>query len=329
MRPIKHIGVALLLAGLGLCRPARAAGAGLCRALIVAGDPGSQRNAAARFDDWTRRWAALLEKVYGFKSENVRVLRSGVRGATSRPAKPDKIPPADLATRKNVLAALAGLVRESKSDDQVVLVLIGHGYDSQGLSKLCLPGRDLSDVEAGRALAALRAKQLICINTAPASLPWAKALAGEGRAIITATGKPGMRSQTYFCEFLLRALKGGKVTLLDAFQRASRNTIRWYQNQFVDGEATEVHGKEFQEIWKAMHPDRKMVPGDAKPREPDNDPENQEAWLGRRVIPELAGLEDNGDGTPTTILGDKAEIVALPTASGDGQRSRTILLGKP
>ncbi|MCY3023480.1 MAG: hypothetical protein NTW87_31255 [Planctomycetota bacterium] len=214
--------------------------AGDCRALIVSGDPGHEPNAAARFTDWTNRWAAVLKDVYGFKPGNVRVLRSPKRGDEA------KLAPADTATHDNVLAALGSLVRDSADGDQVLLVLIGHGYDSQNVSRLCLSGKDISDVEAARALEKLRARQFICINTAPASSGWAAALARNGRVTIVAAATPGLRSQTYFNEFLLRALSPGKVTLLDAFNRAALQTIRWYQNHFIDRDVTKVHGKEFQ-----------------------------------------------------------------------------------
>jgi len=309
-----------------------AAVAAECRALIISGDPGPEPNAAKRFENWTSRWTILLRDVYGFKPANIRMLRSPARAA-----KPDAIPPADFATLENVLAALSALARESKEGDQTVLILIGHGYDSQSIGKFCLVGKDLSDLEAGRALEGLKAKQFLCINTAPASMTWANALARPGRVIITATGKPGMRSQTYFCEFLLRALQPsdvaqgrlGNVTLLDAFNKASLNTLGWYQNQFVGPDGVTVHGKEFQEIWKAMYPDGKMVAGDAQPRDPVHDPEQQDAWMTRRLIAEVAGLEDNGDGTPSTILEEETKPTPLPSKSGDGELARRIILGKP
>jgi len=321
----------LLLATLWLAAWSTVAPAGECRALIVAGDPGPEPHSAARFHDWASRWAKLLTGVYGFKPESIRVLRSPARPANGQVPRPElaKVAPEDTASHTSVVAALAALVRESKEGDQVVLILIGHGYDSQEIGKFCLGGRDLSDVEAGRALDGLRAKRFICINGAPASASWAKALGREGRVVIVATSKPGMRSQTYFTEFLLRALQPGNVTLLDAFNRASLNTVRWYQNQFIEADAVTVHGKEFQEIWKAMYPDRKMAPGSAEPQEPDNDPENQKAWLGRRLIAEIAGLDDNGDGTPSAILDEGTQPSPLPSKSGDGELCRQIILGKP
>jgi hypothetical protein len=302
----------LCLAGTAL--PARA---GECRALIVSGDPGHEPNAAKRFTDWTDRWAALLKDKYGFKAENIRVLRGSMREGP------------DAATHENVLAAMAGLVRDSKDGDQDLVVLLGHGYDAQNIGRFCLPGKDLSDVEAARALEKVRAKQFILINTAPASASWAKAFSMKDRVIIVASATEGLRSQTYFNEFLLRALLPGNVNLLEAFNRAALQTIRWYQNQFVEHEGTTVHGKEFQEIYKALYPDKPMSAGSAEPQAANNDMRDMAGWLGRRVLAEAAGLEDNGDGVPSSVYEDGKDPKPLPSKAGDGLLARTIILGKP
>jgi hypothetical protein len=285
--------------------------------LIISGDPGPDKNAAVRFNDWTQRWTALLTDTYGFKKERVRVL--------STPA----ASPNDGATQENCVKALGALARESSAEDQVVLILIGHGYDTQKLSKLCLKGKDLSDIDAAKALAELRARQLICINTTAASSSWAKSLARAGRVIIVASGTEGLRSQTYFCEFMLRALKAGNITLLDAFNRAALDTIHWYQNQFISKDGTKVHGKEFQEIWKAMYPGQTMIAGGDQPQAANNNMADTAAWLGRRVLPEVAGLEDNGDGELSSVYEDGKEPAPLPSKAGDGEVARKIVLGKP
>lgn len=300
----------------GLLLLCAAAGAGECRALIVAGDAGHEANSAGRFANWTERWAALLKDKYSYKAANIRVLRCDKKGG------------ADVATQETVLAALADLARDSKDGDQTLLVLLGHGYDSQNVGKLCLPGKDLSDLETARALERLKAKEFICVAAIPASVSWAKALSKPGRTIITAAGTEGLRSQTYFSEFLLRALAPGGVNLLDAYNRAALDTIHWYQNQFVGKDGTRVNGKEYQEIFKTMYPDKPMIAGKAEPVAANNDMRDMEAWLGRRVLPEAAGLEDNGDGTPSTVYEDGKEPQPLPSKSGDGALAKTITLGK-
>jgi hypothetical protein len=302
-----------------------------CRALIVCGDAGFAANAQARFENWTVRWKSLLVDVYHFKPENVRVLRTPGRGDSAE--KKSAIPAAETATYENVVQALNALTAASTESDQVVLVLIGHGYDTQSLGKFCLGGKDISDVDAAKALDKLKARQFICINTTPSSAPWAQSLARKNRLIITATNAASMRATTYFSEFMLRALKPGNVSMLDAFNTASVNTIRWYQNQFVAKEVVTVHGTEFQEIFKALYPDKKMVPGSPEPQAANNNMEDLTGWMGRRLLGEIAGLEDNGDGQTSSIYEDAKAFSPLPSKSGvtggDGEFAKTVFLGKP
>jgi hypothetical protein len=317
-----------------------------CRALIISGDPGQSAIFAERFHNWTARWKSVLTEKYGFKSENVRVLRSPAKpGESEFPEKAEgdegnigaahtlapevaNVAPKDTATLENVMSAFETLVRESRADDQAVIILIGHGYDSQGLSKLCLPGKDLTDAAAARALENLKAK-LVCINTAPSSAPWSKSLARKGRIIVTAVATAEQRSQTCFCEFLLRALQPGNVNMLDAFNSATLATTRFYQNQYLEKKTTTVHGAEFQEVYKALYSNRLMVNGSKEPQAANNNMEDMQGWLGRRVLMEVAGLEDNGDGTPSTIYEDGKNPAPLPTKAGEGECARTVILGKP
>ena len=325
--------LATLLALIVVLRGARAAE---CRALIVAGDPGESNSAAERFTDWGTRWKSVLQTKCGFKAENVRLLRSPGKPGDPNPVRPlppelATVPPAETATLENVNATLAKLVQESKADDQVVLVLIGDGYDSQGLSKLCLPGKDLADTDVARALNGLKAKQLICIDTAAASAAYAKTLMGKNRITITATATLGQRSQSYFCEFFLRALEKGSanITVLDAFNAATLETTHFYQNQYYEKKVATVHGTEFQALYKKLYPEREMAAGGTEEQKANNNQEDMSGWIGRRVLTEVAGLEDNGDGVPSTIYEDGKEPAPLPTKDGEGTFAKSVLFGKP
>ncbi|MCW8129817.1 MAG: caspase family protein [Planctomycetota bacterium] len=336
----------LVLAVLGVLGCGRAF-AGDARALIVSGDPGLEPDAATRFADWTARWKKLLTETYGFKAENVRVLRAPALKIDGKPA--EDVPEADLCSHENVLKALGALAQAGQDGDQTVLILIGHGYGSQGLGKICLPGKDLDDVEAAKALKGLKGR-LVCLNTAPASSPWAKSLAGPGRVTLTATVSDTMASVTYYSEFLLLALEPGRVNLLDAFNASSARMIRWYQNQFME-EATKkkadqsklimtVNGKENLALWKKLYPSKPVLAGTDDPIESSNNFEAKEAWQGRRVLSELPGLEDNGDGEVASVFSDSEleeegrAIHSLPAkdqdgVKGDGHLAKTTVLGKP
>lgn len=324
--------------------------AGESRAVIVAGDPGIEENSAERFDDWRKRWVSVLKNDYGFKAANIKVLRSPARDVVTTvaseegdqkkiktyPADMKTVPASELASFVNVRSAFRNLVQNTGKSDQAVIVMIGHGYGTPGGSKFCLPGKDLSDVDAARTLSKLRGKQIVILNLSPSSVTWAKLMKGRSRVVITAALSADMGSQSYFCEFFLRAIKGGDVTVMDAFNKAEQTCIKWYQNQFfqkkgkgVTANGMKVHGSEFQEIWKKFYPNLEITVGDAEPREAVNDEKQDKAFIKRRVIAEIAALEDNGDGIPSCIYEDGKTITLLPSDSGDGNFAKTIVFGKP
>ncbi len=298
--------------------------AGESRALIVCGDGGADPNACKRFENWTERWRKLLVDTSHFKAGNVRVLRS-----TRGDGKSAAIPAADAATLENVLTSLRSLAASSSDADQVVIIFVGHGYDSQSVSKFCLPGKDISDVDAARALDKLKARQTLVVNTAPCSSPWAQSLARKGRVIITATTSNEQRSDTCFGEFLLRAFQPGNVSALDAFNTAATNTVKFYQNTFIEKKVFKVNGREYQEIFAQLYPDKELTAGAAEPVSPRNDANDISGWHGRRILVETAGLEDNGDGQPSGIFEDGKTFTPLPSKAGDGEIAKTFFLGKP
>jgi hypothetical protein len=304
-----------LLGALTLALAAPAAHA-QCRALIVSGDSGGDPVWAHQFDDWRTRWQKVLVQTCGVPAANIKVLHQ-----TADPAAPDA------ATRANVLAALADLTRDCTADDQAVVVILAHAYRGQdGSGRICLPGNHLSHTDLGDALRGLKAGKLVSFILAPDSELFAKALRGPNRVTILGDTKP---SAGYFSEFLLRALEAGPTNLLDAFNHASLQTTLWYQNQFMAKNGTmTVHGRDFQELFHRFYPYHPMKPGADQPLPADNDPTHSEKWNGRRIVPEVAGLDDNGDGTASTLFMAGETPTPLPNKeSKDGALAKTTILG--
>jgi hypothetical protein len=303
-----------------------------CRALIVVGDPGAEATWRSNFTRWADAWPKALTERCGLKAANIQVLSCPDPGE-----RPTETLAAAIPTHDHVLAALDAFAKSCAPDDQAIVVLIGHGYQSEGVGKLCLPGDDLADAEVARALKPLKTKSAAILLLAPEGAAWAKALAAPGRAVVVANVK---QSAPYFGEFLLRALAPDRP-LLDAFNQASLATIAWYQNQFEDKKTkvTTVHGKENQDVFRLVYPGKELTPGDAEPRAAVNDINQHAAFDGRRVLAEVAGLEDDGDGTPATIYDqgtDPKPVVpgGVKGADGevkaaDGKLAATLVLGKP
>jgi len=303
-------------------------------ALIVAGDPGRPVTAAANtlgdwsanFSRWSAAWETLLIGTYQFPEAHVTCLSS------PDPSSPGSISPeTSRADRGTVLAQIASVARRATSQDQVVLILIGHGYHSGVSGHFCLAGVDLTDSDLSQALSTVHCRELVILLLAPDLRDMVHALSGAGRVIILGNVRS---SAPYFSEFLLRALAPGAVTLLQAFNQASLDTIHWYQNQqwLKDKHAWLVHGVVNQEVWRLVYPRGVMFAGDDQPHVAvtSNDPRQVAGILGRRMIAEVAGIDDNGDGEVSTVYDGGPVPAALTGADGaDGAVAATLTLGKP
>lgn len=72
-------------------------------------------------------------------------------------------------------------------DDNLFVILFGHGsYDSKN-GKFNIPGRDLTDADFAAILSGINSNRLIFINTTQASFPFIQALSNQKRIVITAT----------------------------------------------------------------------------------------------------------------------------------------------
>lgn len=126
------------------------------------------------------------------------------------------------------------------------MVLIGHGsYDGRE-AKFNLRGPDITASDLSAWLKPMTG-DLALINTAPASAPFLKALAGPRRVIITATKGADEVFATRFGGYFIKAVAGEpgadqdgdrQISLLEAFLWASRQVAGFYEN---DGRLATEH----------------------------------------------------------------------------------------
>jgi len=165
------------LLALVLAASVAGAGEGTCHALLVGGLPGAPVY-ARRYRDWLKRFHALLTKA-GVPAKQIRVL-SGDRGfkdaIVSGPA-----------TADSIRATLGSLSDAVKADDQVILVLIGHGSVADMSPTLILPGPDARAEMMADGLNALDTRRQIVLNLTASSGDSLKAFARKGRVNVAAT----------------------------------------------------------------------------------------------------------------------------------------------
>jgi hypothetical protein len=134
------------------------------------------------------------------------------------------------ASRDVVRAEFRKLAAQASPEDQIMVVLIGHGtYDGEEY-KLNIPGRDLTAGELLEQFDLLRAKQQLIINATSASGATLERWRREGRVVISATKNGGERTATRFLQFWVDAVtsaaadtnKDDTVTAAEAFAFANR-----------------------------------------------------------------------------------------------------------
>jgi hypothetical protein len=144
----------------------------------------------------------------------------------------------DVSTAENITTQFQTLAGRVTNQDQVYIVLFGHGsYDGTHAS-LNIPRQDLNDAEFDTLVTGLGAGLTVFIHTGSASGPFAEALSGPDRIIITATRTGSQRNETLFPRFLIEALnsteadldKNGALSIRELFVSAAQNTDRWYES---------------------------------------------------------------------------------------------------
>src|SRR4051812_17833040 len=134
------------------------------------------------------------------------------------------------ATLTSLRKELRSLATRARSDDQVVVTLIGHGSFDGTQYRFNLPGPDVTEGDLSSMLDSLKARQVLIVNATSASGAALDHWKRADRIVITATKSGGERTATRFGQFWVDALSGSAadrnkddvVTVTEAFDYASR-----------------------------------------------------------------------------------------------------------
>jgi hypothetical protein len=181
------------------------------------------------------KWAALLldaaKRHDGVADANITYLAD----------KPDRDPSRiqGRSTRENVTKAFSDAAARAKPNDEVFIVLIGHGSFDGRQAAFNLPGPDLTAADYAKLLDKFRSQRVVFVNTSSSSGGFLQAVGGPGRSIVTATKTGGERNETMFPEFFVEAFAGdaadknrdGRVSVLEAFEYARAKVVEAYQQK--------------------------------------------------------------------------------------------------
>ena len=143
------------------------------------------------------------------------------------------------ATRAAIRAVFDRIAKESKPQDALVVMLIGHGAVDSADYKINLPGPDMSAIELATLLDRQPATRQLVVNMTSCSGGAIDALRKENRVVVSATKTGTEKNATVFARYWAEALrdpaadsdKNETVTALEAFRYADQKTTKFYETQ--------------------------------------------------------------------------------------------------
>ncbi len=210
-----------------LCPPSVSAQTHL---LIVNGLGGDDLH-RERFHNWATAMIDAAVNRFGVADSDVVYLAESVE------RDPERID--GRSTKENVETALRDLAGRVRADDEILMLLIGHGSYQGAESRFSLPGPDMTPQDFATALGWFPTQSIAFVNTASASGDFVEALSGERRTIVTATRSPFERNETVFCHYFVEAFTADvadvnhdqRLSVLEAFEYARHEVTRYYESE--------------------------------------------------------------------------------------------------
>ncbi len=199
------------------------------RALIISGLGGEPRF-AERFRNLAQSLATALHARFGVSDGNIAWLGEDESFKDTHYK--------GQSTKAAIEREVKAIQASAKPGDQVAIFLIGHGAGNEAESRISLPGPDLTVTDLQRLLDGLSAQRVALVNLTSASGDMLPLLAAPGRVVITATKTSYERNESHFAEHFVAAFasdvadtdKDGRVSLLEAYRYAVRETRRGYDD---------------------------------------------------------------------------------------------------
>jgi len=196
--------------------------------LLISGLGGDPEYTRA-FHSWLSRFADAATEKYGIPAERITYL------GEKTDLDPTRI--RARSTAENVRAAFTEIGAAMAPDDELVVLLAGHGTFRGGEARFNIPGPDLSPADMDGLLDGLGQRRITFVNTATASGAFVAALSAPNRTIITATRSGREQNMTRFGLHFVDAFaddgadidKDERISMLEAFGYALAEVEREYE----------------------------------------------------------------------------------------------------
>ncbi|MBC7844007.1 MAG: hypothetical protein H7099_16925 [Gemmatimonadaceae bacterium] len=218
MMMLRALSIPLVLSIASLSR-ACAQDAGATHLVVIAGVSGEAR-IGTEWHGMTMALASAATQRFGITPAHVIVLEQDSTRDAGRVQ--------GRSTKATIERVLGGLSRSLTVTDRLVVIVLAHGSNLGGETRVNLPGPDMTPSDFARVLAPATTPTIAFIQTGSASGEFTTALAGPRRIIITATKSSREQNETIFPGPFVRALttdvgdadKDGRISLLEAFTYA-------------------------------------------------------------------------------------------------------------
>ena len=195
-------------------------------ALVMSGASGGDEY-ARKYDGWRSSLVDLLERRLSYPTDHAFVLAEHEQTDVLK------------ANRDNVRRVLDDLRMRMAKDDQLLVVLLGHGtLTDSGDAKFNLVGPDLTASEWTGLMKPIAGK-IVFVDTTGGSFPFLHKLAAPGRIVVTATDSAAQQFETVFPEYFVKAFedsaadadKDGRTSIWEAFGYASAGVRDWFEKR--------------------------------------------------------------------------------------------------
>jgi hypothetical protein len=193
--------------------------------LMVVGGIGGEPAFSERFAYWSKNMVEAAESRMRMPRERIVYLAETVGDGVD-----------GQSTRNELERAIDKLATEAEPGDTIFLLLIGHGTARGDRILFNLPGPDVSAGDLAAMLEPHAELRWVIVDTSPSSGPFAAALSGPNRVVVTATANAAERYSTVFAGHFINAYaddgadtdKNGRISVLEAFDFARREVERQY-----------------------------------------------------------------------------------------------------
>lgn len=201
--------------------------------LVIVTGLGGEPAYRERFHEWAMAMREAAIERYGLSPDRVFYLSE----------KPEMAPEAthSKSTKENIGALFRELASTVGPDDQLYILLIGHGSFDTDESRFNLPGPDITDADFEALLEPFSDQQIVFVNTSSASGGFVPSLSGPNRILVTATKTGFERNEAQFGKYFVEAYAGNeadtdkneRVSVLEAFTHARLQVDHYYEEENI------------------------------------------------------------------------------------------------